>query len=79
MENKIIELSDGRKAEILPFKGYHIRQAQKLMGEDTSMFIFALISLCVEIEGKPVSVEELDHMNGKDVVKLQAEFSGANF
>lgn len=79
MENKEIILSDGRKAQVLPFKGHHIRQAQKLMGDDTSMFLFALIALCVEIDGKPVLVEDLDHMEGKDVLKLQAEFSGANF
>lgn len=79
MENTEIILSDGRKATVLDFKGHHIRQAQRLMGDDTSLFLFALISLCVEIEGKPVLIEDLDHMPGKDVMKLQAEFSGANF
>lgn len=78
-ENKIINLPSGKTAEILPFKGYHIRAAQRKMGEDTSLFIFALISECVNIDGKPVIIEELDQMDGRDVIKLQAEFSGANF
>jgi hypothetical protein len=80
MGNKMIELSDGRKATIVTEpKGSHQRKAQKMMGDDTSLFLFALISLCIEIDGKPITMEELDEMPMKDTIKLQAEFAGVNF
>ncbi len=79
MENKKITLPSGKTAEILPFQGAHIRKAQKKMGDDTSLFTFALISECVNIDGNPILMEELDVMDGRDVLKLQAEFSSAVF
>lgn len=76
---KEITLPSGKVATINNFQGKHIRKATQKMGDDTSMFLFALMSECVLIDGAPVVMEDFDNMNGKDVLKLQAEFSGINF
>lgn len=77
-ENVVI-LSDGRKAEFHPFKGKHTREAQKISNGDTSKMIFAMMAVCVTIDDKPIMMEDLDDMNGGDVLKLQAKFSELNF
>lgn len=75
---KIIELSNGRKAEVVRPKGKDIRQAQRIADGESDLIMFALISLTTTIDGQPVTVEDLDEMDGIDVLKLQAEF-GSNF
>jgi len=76
---KQITLPSGKVAEIADFKGKHIRLAAEISDGKPGMFIFALIAQCTTIEGKEIVAEELDNMDGKDVLKLQAEFSGVNF
>lgn len=76
---KQITLPSGKTAEIKEFKGKHIREAMRIMDGDTSAFIFAMIAICVEVDGKAIVMEDLDEMDGRDVLKLQAEFSSANF
>lgn len=76
-----LDLPSGKKAVITDFKGKHIRQAQRLLeGYDAEMYIFCLISVTTQIDGRYPSVEELDEvMPGFDVLMLQYEFSSANF
>lgn len=80
MENKEMELPVSKKTAVIKeFKGKHIREAQRIGGDDTGKMLFAMIALCVEVDGKPVTMEDLDEMPGMDVLTLQKEFSGANF
>ena len=76
---KKITLPSGKIAEIAEFKGKHIREAQRIADGEADKIIFALISLLTTIDGYPVLIEDLDEMPGKDVMKLTAEFSEANF
>lgn len=76
---QIIELPSGRKAEIQQFKGKHIREAARLADSDSSKLVFALIAMLTTIDGEAIVMEDLDEMNGKDVMKLMGEFSEANF
>lgn len=76
---KTIKLPSGKEAKILEFKGKHIREAQRIAGTDVSKFIFAMIAVTTTIDNKPIVMEDLDEMDGRDVIKLQAEFSEENF
>lgn len=76
---KTIALPSGKKAEIKDFKGKHIRDAQRIADGDVSKFIFAMIAVTTTIDNKPIVMEDLDEMDGRDVLKLQAEFSAENF
>lgn len=79
MENKEIKLPSGKVATIMEFKGKHIRKAAQIAEGDSGLLIFALIAQCTLIDGQPIVAEQLDEMDGRDVLKLQTEFSGANF
>lgn len=72
----MIDLPSGRQAEFQPMKGKHIRQAQKVSGNDQDQFIFALIAQLVTIDGEPIVAEDIDEMDGKDVLALMGEFGG---
>jgi hypothetical protein len=76
---KEIELPSGKKAVIADFKGKHIQQASEMAGDNPSRVIFAMIAICVTIDGEPIVMEDLDEMPGRDVLKLQKEFSDLNF
>lgn len=78
-ETKIVALPSGKTAVITEFKGKHIREATRIADGEADKIIFALISLLTTIDGNPVLMEDLDEMPGKDVMKLTAEFSEANF
>lgn len=43
---------------------------------DTSKIVFAMIALTVTIDKEPVVMEDLDEMDGADVLELMGEFSG---
>lgn len=75
-ENKLITLSDGKIATVTPFKGKHILEAQKAIGKDTEKMMLALIAQCVKIDDKQVILEEIEEMNGADVLVLMGEFGG---
>lgn len=74
-EQKQITLSNGSVAVVGEFKGYHIAQARKLTN-DPEQLVNAIIALVVTIDGKPIVMEDLDEMNGFDVLALMSEFSG---
>lgn len=73
---KQITLSDGRVATFGDFKGKHIMQARRLVGNDPDLLVNAMIATVVSIDGKPVFMEDLDEMEGVDVLALMGEFSG---
>ncbi len=75
-----INLPSGAVAVIKEkFKGKHIRKAQLAAGSDTSLYMFAIIAQLAEIDGKPVVMEDLDEMEGSDVMALMSHFGESNF
>lgn len=74
-----VELPSGASAVVKEtFKGKHIRKAQAISGGDSSLVIYSLIAQLVEIDGKGIVMEELDEMDGRDVLKLM-EIFGESF
>lgn len=74
---KEIKLPSGKIAVIEPFKGKHVREAQRIAGGDVSNIMFAMISLTTTIEGHAVLMEDMDEMDGSDVLALMGEFGGS--
>lgn len=74
IEAKEITLPSGAVATLNPYKGKHIRQAQKLSNGDETKLVPAIIASTVLIDGKPIVMEDLDEMHGPDVLKLMGEF-----
>jgi len=70
-----IILPSGRKAVISAFKGKHIREATRLADGESDKLVFALIAITTKIDGKPVLLEDMDEMDGRDAMKLTAAFS----
>lgn len=74
---KEINLPSGKTAVIAPFKGKHIREAQRIADGDMSNMMFAMIALTTTIDGRGIVAEELDDMDGQDVLALMGEFGGS--
>jgi hypothetical protein len=74
---KEINLPSGKVAVIVPFKGKHVREAQRIAGGDVSNIMFAMISLTTSIDGNPILMEDMDEMDGSDVLALMGEFGGS--
>jgi hypothetical protein len=74
-----VTLPSGKVAVIEQFKGKHVRLAMRNAGTDTDQYLYHLIAMLTTIEGQPVVMEDLDDMEGRDVMRLMAEFSEANF
>lgn len=74
--NKKITLPSGAVCEKIPFKGKHIREAIRIGGDDPIKSVFAMISVCSLIDGKKLTVEEIDELPGEDVIELMQEFQG---
>lgn len=74
---KEIKLPSGKVATISGFKGKHIREAQRMADTDISKMTFAMIALTTVIDGNPIIMEDLDEMDGADVLALMGEFQGS--
>jgi hypothetical protein len=70
-------LPSGVVAVIGTFKGRHIRESQKLVGTETERYLFALIALTTTFDGKTVIMEDVEEMDGWDVLALMAEFNSS--
>ena len=71
-------LPSGRIAEMQPFKGKHVREAQRFVAGDedgTDKITFVLISMLVTIDNQPVVMEDLEEMDGFDVLALMGKFA----
>lgn len=75
---KTITLPSGKTAVIGGFKGKHILAAKRIAGDDAERIVLAMISQCVKVDGNPVIMEDLEEMDGFDVLQLMGEFSGVN-
>lgn len=74
-ELKKLELPSGSTAEFSPFKGKHIKQATAIANGQSEQIVFALIALTTSIDGKKIVMEDLDEMDGRDVLSLMSEFN----
>jgi len=74
--NRTATLPSGAVAEFLPFKGKHLRIAQRMSGSDQSLVMYAIIATVTLIDGKGIVMEDLDEMDGRDVLKLIEEYEG---
>jgi len=84
-------LPSGRIAKIEEFLGKHVREAQRQIadmqgdlkdkGEEANMgtMLFVLMSMLVTIDGQSFVYEDINEMDGMDVLALEGEFSAANF
>lgn len=75
---KTIALPSGKTAQVIDFKGRHIREAQKVAGTETEKYLFALIAATTTIDEKPVVMEDVDEMDGFDVLELMKAFGSGN-
>lgn len=76
---KTVTLPSGKVAEIGDFKGKHIREAQRIAeGKAADQMTFAMIAVSTTIDGQMVTMEELDEMDGFDVLALMGEFTSQN-
>lgn len=75
---KTITLPSGKTAEVKDFKGKHIREAQKVAGTETEKYLFALIAATTTIDEKSIVMEDLDDMEGFDVLELMKAFGSGN-
>lgn len=71
------ELPSGKKAEITDFKGKHVSEAMRLIDGDSSRTMSALISITTKIDGKKITIEEVDEMDGRDVLFLYGKFGSS--
>lgn len=76
MPNTTFKLPSGAVFEEIPFKGKHIREALRISDGDQIKSVFALITQCSLIDGKRITIEELDEMSGADVIVLMNKFQG---
>lgn len=75
MPKEKFTLPSGAVVEKTPFKGKHVREAQRLMDGDQSKYSVAIISVSCLINGKKVTMEEMDEMDGRDIIKLMEIFT----
>ena len=73
--DKVLELPSGKTATIFKSKGFNIRQAQKLSGDDTSLYMNALMAQLVQIDGNFLVMEDYDQMDGTDYMAIRAAVS----
>jgi len=71
---KFILPVSGLEVEETGFKGRDIREAQRLINGDQTLAQFAIISVACKIDGKRITIEEIDEMDGVDVMTLIAKF-----
>ena len=73
-----ITLPSGKKAwQKSAFKGKHIIQAQRLIGQDSDKMLLAIISIIYTVEGKEfLTLEDVEEMPGGDVLALMGEIGG---
>lgn len=74
-----VKISDGRVVTIFKGKGKHSFKATSIANGDGSLYTKALMSLLVEFDGKPVTMEEFDELDLPDLFAIQDKFNDANF
>lgn len=77
-EAREVKLPSGKVARIREFIGRDIREAQKVADGEAGSLIFAIIATTTTIDGKGITMEDVDAMAGLDALELMKQF-GTNF
>ncbi len=72
-------LADERIAKVKQGTGAAVEQATMMMGNDKSKYLSSLMAGCIEIDGRPLVMEELAELPMKSYMRLQLAFSELNF
>ncbi len=77
-ETRTITLPSGANAEITPGTGKTLRKAARMAGggDDPMAVAYALVALLATVDGKPLTMEDVDAMDLEDVLALQGEVTG---
>jgi RNase P/RNase MRP subunit p29 len=78
-ETKRITLSDKRIAIVRELKGFEIESADRLHEHKQHLYLPALASLSVTIDGKPILMEDFQQTKGKDYNKIRTAVALLNF
>ncbi|WP_242472444.1 phage tail assembly protein [Ectothiorhodospira mobilis] len=73
-----ITLGDGRKAAIRKGKGRDLLTASRMAGgtNEPMKIAYGLIAALATVDGKPLTIEDVEDMDLGDVLKLQGEVMG---
>ena len=66
-------LPSGKVARSKKFKGKHIKDIYRIIGKDAESYMFAGIAVLTTIDNAPITMEDLDEMDGHDVNALVME------
>lgn len=72
-------LTDGRIAKIREGKGKDVERATLISNGDQSKYLSSVMSATIEIDEKPIIMEDLGELGMKDYMRLQLAFSDLNF
>jgi hypothetical protein len=74
---QFITLSDGRKATWRKGKGRDLLAASRMAGGNEPMRIaFGLIAVLVSVDGKALTIEDVEDLDMADVLALQGQVMG---
>jgi hypothetical protein len=76
---KFVLLTDGRIARIREGKGKDVEQATMISNGNQSKYLSAMMSSTIEINDKPLVMEDLADLLMKDYMRLQVSFAEINF
>jgi hypothetical protein len=78
-EGRDVTLPSGAVARIRRAKGKDVRLAMMAVGQpfDPGRYSFAVIARTVKIDGKPITMEQVDELDGDDATALMAEVNSA--
>ena len=76
---RLVLLSGDKIGIVREGTGKDVENATEIAGKDKKRYMSALMAACVEIEGKPVVMEDLAPRSMKDYMRLQAAFADLNF
>jgi hypothetical protein len=73
-----VKLPSGARASVLSKgKGKHVRMAFRMApGGDQGALMFAMIAVKVRVNGKPLTVEDVDELDDEDVLFLLGKVMG---
>lgn len=69
-------LPSGAVATLVPAKGRHLVQAARGAGGDAIKISFGILAATVKIDGRPVTLEDIEDMNLADVTRLMGLVQG---
>ena len=75
VELQKVELPSGKVAMIEPCLGKHIRIASSMTNSDQSLFMPAIMSQLVTIDGAKLAMEQFDEMPASDYMELMQKVS----